>query len=105
MRRIQASTLGRSSRETSPLNRVYHLVVLWDLGGDVRWCDNDDLVVRNPEAERCPFCGQQTRERPTLDALIDLAAARGARMDFIRGENENAATLHAFGGLAGLVRF
>jgi hypothetical protein len=66
---------------------------------------NDDLVVRDPEAERCPFCGQQTRERPTLDALIDLAAACGARIDFIRGENENAAALHEFGGPAGLVRF
>jgi hypothetical protein len=86
-------------------NRVYHLVALWDLGDMMRWCDNDDLVVRDPEAGSCPFCGQPTRERPTLDALVDLTAARGARLDFVRGENENAATLHEFGGLAGLTRF
>jgi hypothetical protein len=86
-------------------NRVYHLVALWDLGGAMRWCDNDELVIRDSEAESCPFCGQPTRERPTLDVLVDLAAARGARLDFVRGENENAATLHELGGLAGLTRF
>jgi hypothetical protein len=86
-------------------NRVYHLMASWDLGGTMRWCDNDGLVVRDPQARECPFCGQQTRERPTLDTLIDLSNARGARVDFVRGDNENSAALHEFGGLAGLVRF
>lgn len=87
-------------------NRVYYLVTLWDLEGEMRWCDNDGLAIRNITAEECPFCGRQTRVRPLIDALIDLAVARGARVDFVRGENENTDTLRdEFGGIAGLTRF
>lgn len=87
-------------------NRVYYLVALWDLEGEIRWCDNDGLAIRDIAAEECPFCGQKTRVRPLIDVLIDLAVARGARMDFVRGENENADTLRdEFGGVAGLTRF
>jgi Bacterial archaeo-eukaryotic release factor family 10 len=87
-------------------NRVYHLAVLWELEGEIRWCDNDQLAIRNITAEECPFCGQRTRERPLTDVLVDLAAARGARLDFMRGENENTDTLRdEFGGVAGLTRF
>jgi peptide subunit release factor 1 (eRF1) len=87
-------------------NRVYHLAVLWELDGEIRWCDNDDLAIQDFTAEECPFCGQPTRVRPLLDVLVDLAAARGARLDFVRGEGENADTLRdEFGGVAGLTRF
>jgi peptide subunit release factor 1 (eRF1) len=44
--------------------------------------------------------------RPLTDVLIDLAAARGARLDFVRGEDEASDTLrNEFGGIAGLTRF
>ena len=87
-------------------NRVYHLAVLWELEGETRWCDNDQLAIRDITAEECPFCGQQTRVRTLTDVLVDLAAARGARLDFVRGENENTDTLREeFGGIAGLTRF
>jgi hypothetical protein len=87
-------------------NRVYHLAVLWELEGETRWCDNDGLAIRDVTAEECPFCGQETRVRPLTDVLVDLAAARGARLDFMRGENENTDTLRdEFGGIAGLTRF
>ena len=87
-------------------NRVYYLMVLWDLEGETRWCDNDGLAIRDITAEECPFCGQETRVRSLTDVLIDLAAARGARVDFVRGENENTDTLRdEFGGIAGLTRF
>jgi len=87
-------------------NRVYHLAALWDLEGEIRWCDNDRLAIRDTTAEECPFCGQKTRMRPLTDVLVDLAAARGARLDFMLGENENTDTLRdEFGGLAGLTRF
>ena len=87
-------------------NRVYHLMVLWDLAGEMRWCDNDGLAIRDITAKECPFCGEQTRLRSLTDILIDLAVARGARMDFVRGENENTDTLRdEFGGIAGLTRF
>ncbi|MDP8949065.1 MAG: hypothetical protein M3N00_02320 [Actinomycetota bacterium] len=87
-------------------NRVYRLAVLWELEGEIRWCDNDQLAIRDMTAEECPFCGQKTRARALTDVLVDLAAARGARLDFMLGENENTDTLRdEFGGVAGLTRF
>jgi hypothetical protein len=87
-------------------NRVYHLAALWDLEGEIRWCANDQLAIRDITAQECPFCGQKTRVRPLTDVLVDLAAARGARLDFLLGENENTDTLRdEFGGIAGLTRF
>jgi peptide subunit release factor 1 (eRF1) len=87
-------------------NRVYHLAVLWEIEGEIRWCDNDQLAIRDISAEECPFCGQKTRLRPLTDVLVDLAAARGARLDFMLGENENTDVLRdEFGGIAGLTRF
>jgi len=87
-------------------NRVYHLAALWELDAEIRWCDNDQLAIREATRKECPFCGQQTRMRPLTDVLVYLAAARGARVDFMRGENENTDTLRdEFGGIAGLTRF
>jgi hypothetical protein len=87
-------------------NRVYHLAALWELEGEIRWCDNDHLAVRDIAAKQCSFCGQRTRTRRLIDVLVDLSAARGARLDFLRGENENTDTLRReFGGVAGLTRF
>ena len=66
----------------------------------------DGLTIRDATREECPFCGQKTRVRPLTDVLVDLAAARGARLDFVLGENENTDTLRSeFGGIAGLTRF
>jgi Bacterial archaeo-eukaryotic release factor family 10 len=87
-------------------NRVYHLAALWELEAEIRWCDNDQLAIREATRVECPFCGQQTRVRPLTDVLVDLAAARGARLDFVMGEDENTDTLRdEFGGIAGLTRF
>ncbi len=87
-------------------NRVYHLAVLWELEGEIRWCDNDQLAMHDITAQECPFCGQKTRMRPFTDVLVDLATARGARLDFMLGENENTDILRdEFGGIAGLTRF
>ena len=87
-------------------NRVYHLAALWELDAEIRWCDNDQLAIREATREECPFCGQQTRVRPLTDVLVDLATARGARLDFMRGEDENTDTLRdEFGSIAGLTRF
>jgi len=87
-------------------NRVYHLAALWDLESEIRWCDNDRLAIRDITAVECPFCGRKTRVRPLTDVLVDLAAARGARLDFMLGENERTDILRdEFGGIAGLTRF
>ena len=87
-------------------NRVYHLAALWELEAETRWCDNDQLAIRDVTREECPFCGQKTRLRQLTDVLVDLAAARGARLDFVMGEDENTDTLRdEFGGIAGLTRF
>lgn len=87
-------------------NRVYHLAALWDLEGEIRWSDADGLAIMDITQEKSPFSGEPTRVRPLTDVLFDLASARGARLDFLRGENENTDTLRdEFGGLAGLTRF
>jgi hypothetical protein len=87
-------------------NRVYHLAALWELDAEFRWCDNDQLAIRDVTREECPFCGRKTRVRPLTDVLVDLTTARGARLDFMLGENENTDTLRdEFGGIAGLTRF
>jgi len=87
-------------------NRVYHLAALWELEAEIRWCDNDQLAIRQITSEECPFCGRKTRVRQLKDVLVDLATARGARLDFVMGEDENTDTLRdEFGGIAGLTRF
>lgn len=95
-------TIGALQEE----NRVYHLAVLWDLDGEVRWSDADGLAILDITQETSPFSGEPTRVRPLTDVLVELAAARGSRLDFVRGENENTDRLRdEFGGVAGLVRF
>ncbi|MGH3149070.1 MAG: hypothetical protein ACRDTR_25085 [Rubrobacter sp.] len=87
-------------------NLVYHLAALWDLEAEMRWCDNDQLAIRDATKEECPFCGRETRVRSLKDVLVDLTTARGARLDFMLGENENTDILRdEFGGVAGLTRF
>ncbi len=87
-------------------NRVYHLAVLWELDGEVRWSDADGLAIMDITQENSPYSGEPTRVRPLTDVLVELAAERGARLDFMRGENENTDVLRdEFGGVAGLLRF
>jgi peptide subunit release factor 1 (eRF1) len=85
-------------------NRVYQLLVLWELEGYIRWCDNDRLAIGDTARAECPYCGQRTHRRPLLEALIELAAARGARVESLRGENADALR-EELGGVAGLIRF
>ncbi|HEX2097566.1 MAG TPA: VLRF1 family aeRF1-type release factor, partial [Rubrobacteraceae bacterium] len=110
--------------EALQLGQVHHLLALWDLEGEIRWCDNDEFAITDISARECPFCSQETRVRPLMDVLVDLAAARNARLEFVRAENEvfaehpNEATRdeyarrqpadvlrEEFEGLVGLLRF
>ena len=74
--------------EALQLGQVHHLLALWDLEGEIRWCDNDEFAITDISARGCPFCSQETRVRPLMDVLVDLAAARNARLEFVRAENE-----------------
>src|SRR5215212_1444136 len=103
--------------------RVHHLVTLWGLNADIRWCNHDELAITDIRQEECPYCGRQTRVRPLMEVVIDLATARNARIDFVRGENEVAETRNEdmspgrnrnevadvlreeFEGIVGLLRF
>jgi hypothetical protein len=103
--------------------RVHHLIALWGLEGEVRWCPFDDLAITDVSANECPFCGRETQVRPLMEVLIDLAAARNVRLDFVRAENPVAETPNEdlernrdqdevadvlrdeFGGLVGLLRY
>lgn len=103
--------------------RVYHLVALYDLEGETRWCDNDELAITDMSQKECPFCRQETRVRPLMDVLIDLATNRGARLEYVRSrddfgetpnedierehnrEDASAVLREEFEGLAGLLRY
>ena len=103
--------------------RVFHVIALYELEGEIRWCDHDELAIMNIAQEECPFCGRQTRVRPLMDVLIDLATNRGARLEYVRARNEFGDTPNEdiekqreqkdaadvlreeFEGLAGLLRY
>lgn len=82
--------------------RVYHLLVPWASGERVGWCDACGLASTGTET--CPYCGGGTRERELVDVALELAEARGARVELVRGENADALR-EELGSLAGLVRF
>ncbi len=82
----------RDTIEALQEGRVYHVVSLWQIEGEIRWCDHDELAIADISAEECPFCGRQTRVRPLMDVLVDLAAARSARLEFVRAHDEVAET-------------
>ncbi|MDP8950836.1 MAG: VLRF1 family aeRF1-type release factor [Actinomycetota bacterium] len=101
--------------------RVYHIVALWGLEGEIRWCDHDEVAVTDIAREECPFCGRKTRVRALTDVIVDLAAARSARLEFVRAQNEIAehpnevgreeredpadVLREEFDGIVGLLRF
>lgn len=82
--------------------RVHQVLVPWLTEERVRWCDSCGFVFTG--AGRCPFCASGTRERELVDAVLELAEARGTRLEFVRGDNADVLR-EEFGGLAGLVRF
>ena len=104
--------------------RVFHLVALFDLEGEIRWCDHDELAITDITQEECPFCRRETRIRPLTEVLIDLATARSARLEYVRARNDEVAETpnedverqrnredaadvlrEEFEGLAGLLRY
>jgi len=105
IRESGVSGLDRTIEALQIENRVHHLVLLWDLEGEIRWSDEEQMAVQDITQTET-LSGAQTRVRPLMDVLLDLAANRGARVDFMRGEDENATTLRdEFGGVAGRTRF
>ena len=103
--------------------RVYQVLALWGLDAEIRWCDHDELAITEMAQEECPYCGRDTRVRPLNDVLVDLAAARDARVEYFVANNGVAATPNEdiekertpeepadilrqeFEGLAGLLRY
>jgi hypothetical protein len=114
-RRHERELLGRAAEEgiagldatLSALQegRIYLLLAPWPLEGEAYWCDSCRLAFAGrPANGSCRYCGGPVRERPLADALLELAGARDARIEFMRAGN--ARTLREeFGGLAGLTRF
>ena len=104
--------------------RVYQVVALWNMDGEIRWCDHDELAITDITAEKCPYCERDTRVRPLNDVILDLATARDARVEYVpTRDNSVAATPNEdiekervpdepadilrqeFEGLAGLLRY
>jgi peptide subunit release factor 1 (eRF1) len=113
----------RDTVEALQEGRVYHVIALYGLEGDTRWCDHDRLAITDITQEECPYCGRDTRIRALSDVVLDLAAARGARVELVRADdpvvgtpNEDAEAQRErhgpaevlrdeFEGLAGLLRY
>lgn len=111
----------RDTLEALQDGRVHHLLAAWDLDAEVRWSDEDGMAILDVTSEKSPYTGSKTRARPLSEILVDLAAARGARLEFLRSENPAAATpnedeqrgaedpagtlLSEFDGLVGLLRY
>ncbi len=113
----------RETVEALQEGRVYHLLALYGMEGEIRWSDHDGLAITDITQEESPYSGEPTRVRPLMDVLLDLAAARGARVKMIRAQDEVVGTPNEdaerrgernepadalrdeFGGLAGLTRY
>lgn len=103
--------------------RVYHVLALWNLDAEVRWSETDGLVMPDVAREESPYTGDETEVRPLMEVLVDLAANRGSRLEFVRDEGgagntpeedleeaRQEASLadtirQEFEGLAGLLRY
>jgi peptide subunit release factor 1 (eRF1) len=97
---------ARATLEALQEGRVHHLVVSWPLDGEVRWSDEDGVPVPDDSPLEAAYAERPTRKRPLMDALVELANARGARVEFVREESEAYETLRGeFGGITGLTRF
>jgi len=85
------------------MGRLHLLVAPWNPGAKVLRASGGLVVEDQRELEvYCP--GQTAQEVNLRDVLPDLAAAHGARPEFVQGKAE--ARLHQeFGGLAGLSRW
>lgn len=90
----------RETVEALQEGRVYHLLSAWDLEGELRWSDEGGFVAFDEGSL------QKTRTRPLADVLVELAASRGARLDFVRREGGVYNDLREqYDGLVGLIRF
>ena len=85
------------------MGRLHLLVAPWKVKGDVLRCARG-LVVEDQRAAEAYCPGQATQQAALRDVLPDLAAAHGARLEFVHGEAESR-LLTEFGGLAGLSRW
>lgn len=96
----------RDTLEALQEGRVYHLLAVWPLDGEVSWSDEDGVAVPEGSPLETAYAGRQTRVRPMVDVLLELARSRGARIEFVREDSEAYENLRdEFGGLAGLTRF
>ena len=68
--------------------RVYQIIALWGLEAEIRWCDHDEFAITEAAREECPYCGRDTRVRPLTDVIVDLAAARDARVEYVPVRND-----------------
>src|ERR687885_22089 len=70
--------------------RVHHLIALWGLEGEIRWCPFDELAITDISANECPFCGRETQIRSLMEVLVDLAATTAGDVSAQRGRHPTA---------------
>jgi peptide subunit release factor 1 (eRF1) len=89
--------------EALQIGRLYLLIAPWRLDAVV-WRCASGLVMQDQQAIEALCPGQEAKQVELRDVLPDLAAAHGARLQFVEREAE-AHLLREFGGLAGLPRW
>lgn len=89
--------------EAVQMGRLYVIAVPWDLNEKVWKCaDNDWVFAEEPAAES--LCKGEVQLVGLRDVIVDLAAAYGARLEFLRGKSAEMLK-NEMAGIAGLARW
>ncbi|MGQ9787276.1 MAG: VLRF1 family aeRF1-type release factor [Anaerolineae bacterium] len=83
--------------------RLAVMIVPWRIEAQV-WRCPEGWVASTPEMARIFYPEGELQKVPLRDAIVELAANFGARLEFVRGEAEQR-LLEQYGGLAGLPRW
>jgi peptide subunit release factor 1 (eRF1) len=84
--------------------RLQVVAVPWNLQAEAWVVSEIDYVTTDEARARSQANGHRVEQRPLLAILPELAAAYGARVEFLRGQNAERVQAE-LGGLAGLLRW
>ncbi len=89
--------------EALQLGRLYVIAVPWDLNVKVWRCEESGWVFADETSARS-LCKEGVQSLGLRDVIVDLAAAYGSRLEFLRGESAEMLE-NEMAGIAGLTRW